>query len=47
MRRWTWGFDGLKFSQAPPVELKLGERVRFILANDTMMEHPIQPARSV
>jgi FtsP/CotA-like multicopper oxidase with cupredoxin domain len=41
MERWTWGFDGKKFSQAPPVELKLGERVRFILVNDTMMEHPI------
>ena len=41
MQRWTWGFDGEKFSQAPPVELKLGERVRFILVNDTMMEHPI------
>lgn len=41
MQRWTWGFDGLKFSQASPVELKLGERVRFVLINDTMMEHPI------
>jgi CopA family copper-resistance protein len=41
MQRWTWGFDGKKFSQAPPVHLKLGERVRFILVNDTMMEHPI------
>ena len=41
MERWTWGFDGKKFSQAPPVEMKLGERVRVILVNDTMMEHPI------
>ncbi|MBE7217566.1 MAG: multicopper oxidase domain-containing protein [Caulobacteraceae bacterium] len=41
MQRWTWGFDGKKFSQAPPVRLKLGERVRVILVNDTMMEHPI------
>ena len=41
MQRWTWGFDGEKFAQAPPVHLKLGERVRFILVNDTMMEHPI------
>ena len=41
MERWTWGFDGLKFSQAPPIEMKLGERVRVILVNDTMMEHPI------
>ena len=41
MQRWTWGFDGKKFAQAAPIHLKLGERVRFILVNDTMMEHPI------
>ncbi|MEO8467204.1 MAG: copper resistance system multicopper oxidase [Gammaproteobacteria bacterium] len=41
MERWVWGFDGKKFSEAPPVEVKLGERVRFILVNNTMMEHPI------
>ncbi|MEO8927737.1 MAG: copper resistance system multicopper oxidase [Caulobacteraceae bacterium] len=41
MQRWTWGFDGKKFSQAGPVAVKLGERVRFVLINDTMMEHPI------
>ncbi|WP_277751820.1 copper resistance system multicopper oxidase [Dankookia rubra] len=41
MERYVWGFDGRKFSQAEPIRLKLGERVRFILINDTMMEHPI------
>jgi CopA family copper-resistance protein len=41
MERWVWGFDGKKFSEAPPVHVKLGERVRFVLVNDTMMEHPI------
>jgi FtsP/CotA-like multicopper oxidase with cupredoxin domain len=41
MERWTWGFDGKKFSEAPPVHVKLGERVRFVLINNTMMEHPI------
>ena len=41
MERWTWGFDGKKFSEAPPVRVKLGERVRFTLVNNTMMEHPI------
>jgi CopA family copper-resistance protein len=41
MERWTWGFDGKKFSEAPPVPVKLGETVRFVLINDTMMEHPI------
>jgi len=41
MERFIWGFDGAKFSGAKPIELKLGERVRFILVNDTMMAHPI------
>lgn len=41
MERFVWGFDGKIFSEAPPVRVKLGERVRFILINDTMMEHPI------
>jgi CopA family copper-resistance protein len=41
MERWTWGFDGKKFSEAAPVRVKLGERVRFVLINNTMMEHPI------
>ncbi len=41
MQRYMWGFDGKKFSQAEPIRLALGERVRFTLINDTMMEHPI------
>jgi CopA family copper-resistance protein len=41
MERWTWGFDGKRFSEAEPIHVKLGERVRFLLINDTMMEHPI------
>ena len=41
MERFIWGFDGEKFSSAEPIRLKLGERVRIILVNDTMMEHPI------
>lgn len=41
MNRYIWGFNGQKFSDAKPVELKLGERVRIVLINDTMMEHPI------
>jgi CopA family copper-resistance protein len=41
MVRFIWGFDAYKFSQAEPIHLKLGERVRFVLINDTMMEHPI------
>jgi CopA family copper-resistance protein len=41
MERFMWGFNGKKFSDAEPIRLKLGERVRIILVNDTMMEHPI------
>jgi len=41
MERFIWGFDGKKFSEAEPIELKRGDRVRFVLINDTMMEHPI------
>ena len=41
MERFIWGFDGKKFSEARPIELKRGDRVRFVLINDTMMEHPI------
>jgi CopA family copper-resistance protein len=41
MDRYIWGFNGKKFSNAEPIEMKLGERVRFILVNDTMMDHPI------
>jgi FtsP/CotA-like multicopper oxidase with cupredoxin domain len=41
MGRYIWGFNGEKSSQAGPIVLKLGERVRFVLINDTMMDHPI------
>jgi len=41
MRRFIWSFDGQKFSDAKPVHLKHGERVRIVLVNDTMMTHPI------
>jgi FtsP/CotA-like multicopper oxidase with cupredoxin domain len=41
MERFIWTFDGEKFSDAEPIRLQLGERVRLILINDSMMEHPI------
>jgi CopA family copper-resistance protein len=41
MERFIWGFNGQKSSSADPIELKLGERIRIVLVNDTMMEHPI------
>jgi CopA family copper-resistance protein len=41
MERYVWGFDGVPFSKAEPVRLNYGERLRVVLVNDTMMEHPI------
>jgi CopA family copper-resistance protein len=41
MERFLWSFDGVPFSAAEPVVLNHGERVRFVLVNDTMMTHPI------
>jgi CopA family copper-resistance protein len=41
MQRFAWSFDGLKFSDAEPVRLTYGERLRIVLINDTMMTHPI------
>jgi FtsP/CotA-like multicopper oxidase with cupredoxin domain len=41
MTRYFWSINGKKLSQAEPFEIKLGERVRFKLTNETMMEHPM------
>jgi CopA family copper-resistance protein len=42
MERYMWSFDGKKYSEAKePIHFSYGERVRLILVNDTMMEHPI------
>jgi FtsP/CotA-like multicopper oxidase with cupredoxin domain len=41
MERYVWSFNGQKFSDAAPLRLSHGERVRFVLVNDTMMTHPI------
>jgi CopA family copper-resistance protein len=42
MERFSWGFDGWKFSEGPPpYSFRAGERVRVTLVNDTMMTHPI------
>ncbi|POG09892.1 copper oxidase [Pseudomonas putida] len=41
MERFAWSFDGVKFSDAAPLRLTYGERVRITLVNDTMMTHPI------
>lgn len=41
MERFSWSFDGIPFADAEPIRLRYGERVRFVLVNDTMMHHPI------
>jgi CopA family copper-resistance protein len=41
MERYMWSFDGVKFSDAKPVHFNTGERLRIVLVNDTMMNHPI------
>jgi CopA family copper-resistance protein len=41
MERFAWSFDGVTFSDAEPLRLTYGERVRIVLVNDTMMTHPI------
>lgn len=41
MDRFMWSFDGQKFSESTPVHFRKGERLRIVLVNDTMMNHPI------
>jgi len=41
MSRYMWSMNGIKFTDAEPLRLKFGERVRINLLNDTMMNHPI------
>ncbi|MDH3239901.1 MAG: copper resistance system multicopper oxidase [Alphaproteobacteria bacterium] len=41
MERYFWSINGKKYSEAEPIRLKLGERVRFKFVNETMMSHPM------
>jgi CopA family copper-resistance protein len=41
MDRFIWSFDGQKFSDSKPIHFRHGERLRIVLVNDTMMNHPI------
>ncbi|MDN3520475.1 copper resistance system multicopper oxidase [Halomonas ramblicola] len=42
MERYMWSFDGKKFSEVTgPIHFEKDERLRLILVNETMMEHPI------
>lgn len=41
MHRYMWSINGIKFTDAEPLVLEYGERVRITLVNDTMMTHPM------
>jgi FtsP/CotA-like multicopper oxidase with cupredoxin domain len=41
MERFVWSFDGRKFSESQPLHFNYGERLRLVLVNDSMMNHPI------
>lgn len=41
MERFIWTINGKKFSEAEPIQLKYGERVRLQFTNETMMAHPM------
>ncbi len=41
MEKFTWSFNGIPFNSSEPLRLNYGERVRIVLVNDTMMQHPI------
>lgn len=41
MERYIWTMNGKKYSEAGPVNLRYGERVRLKFTNDTMMAHPM------
>ena len=41
MEKFFWSFDDKKYSEAQPVPFALGETVRLVLKNETMMNHPI------
>ena len=41
MERYLWSFNGVPYSEAKPILFHYGERLRIVLVNDTMMNHPI------
>ena len=41
MERYIWTINEKKFSEAEPIRLKYGERVRLQFTNETMMAHPM------
>ncbi len=41
MERFMWSINGVEFSDAEPIEVEYGERIRLTMVNDTMMNHPM------
>lgn len=41
MERFMWSIDGVAFKDSEPIRFKYGERLRFTMVNDTMMNHPM------
>ena len=41
MERYFWSINDVKYSDADPIRLTYGERVRFKFVNQTMMSHPM------
>ncbi|MGN5756356.1 copper resistance system multicopper oxidase [Acinetobacter calcoaceticus] len=41
MERYIWTINGKKFSEAEPLKVKYGERIRLKFVNDSMMAHPM------
>ena len=41
MERYIWTINGKKFSDATPLTVKYGERIRIKFINDSMMAHPM------
>ena len=41
MERYIWTMNGKKFSDAKPLKVKYGERIRIKFVNDSMMAHPM------
>jgi FtsP/CotA-like multicopper oxidase with cupredoxin domain len=41
MEKYIWSFDDRRYSDSPSLDFAEGETVRFVLKNETMMNHPI------
>jgi len=41
MYRYSWSFDDIKYDEAEPIRVRLGDHIRFNYINETMMNHPV------